>query len=257
MKFSFLVGQLWSGNAARMNILIVYAHPEPASFNAAMTARAAELLGDAGHKVVISDLYAQNFDPVSDRRNFIGMADPGRFDQQVEERAASAPADEHVGFAPDIQSEIEKLRAADLVIFQFPLWWLGMPAIMKGWIDRVFAIGVAYGGGRWFDRGALSGKKAMLSVTIGGPADAYSNHGIYGPIDAVLHPIHRGVLGFVGFQIIEPFIVYGPGRMSTGERALILDQFAQKLSTIDTAPTLPMVRSDEYQNFVRKDHHPL
>lgn len=240
-----------------MNILIVHAHPEPTSFNAALTARAAEVLGASGHRVVVSDLYAQKFDPVSDRRNFTSMADPNRFDQQVEERAASSATDESRRFAPDVQSEIDKLRAADLVIFQFPLWWLGMPAIMKGWIDRVFAIGVAYGGGRWFDRGVLSGKKAMLSVTIGGPADAYSDQGVYGDIDTVLHPIHRGILGFVGFEIIAPFIVFSPSRISAGERSLTLERYAQRLNTINAAPTLPIVRSDEYQNFVRKARQPV
>ncbi len=52
---------------------------------------------------------------------------------------------ERGGKPRDIDAEQRKLVAADAVIFQFPLWWLGMPAILKGWIDRVFAYGLAYG----------------------------------------------------------------------------------------------------------------
>lgn len=232
-----------------MNVLIVFAHHEPASFNAAMLGRAVQELTAAGHDVVVSDLYAMGFDPVSDRRNFTTVASPERLSQQVEEGHAAA----NKGFAPDVQAEIDKLRTADLVIFQFPIWWMGMPAIMKGWIDRVFALGVAYGGGRWFDKGALAGKRAMLSVTMGGPELAYSVNGVYGgSIEMILHPILRGILGFVGFEVIAPFVVYGPGRMNEAERAQALDDYAGRLRTIDTAPRIAPVRSDDYVDFVRK-----
>lgn len=232
-----------------MNILIVYAHQEPASFNGALLRKAVETLMAAGHGVTVSDLHAMGFDPVSDRRNFTTVADATRFSQQAEERFAA----DHGGFAPDLRAEMDKLRAADLVIFQFPIWWMGMPAIMKGWIDRVFAVGVAYGGGRWFDRGVLSGKLAMLTVTMGGPAPAYAHDGVYrADTRAILHPINHGILGFVGFEVIEPFIVHGPGRMSGGERAQALDDYAARLVGIDTAPRLPGLASADYDNFVRK-----
>ncbi|OYY69981.1 NAD(P)H-dependent oxidoreductase [Sphingomonas sp. 28-63-12] len=231
-----------------MHILIVHAHHEPTSFNAAMTERAVAVLTDAGHQVIVSDLYAMGFDPVSDRRNFDSVANPDRLDQQAEEKWASAQQ----GFTADLQAEINKLRRADLVIFQFPIWWMAMPAIMKGWIDRVFALGVAYGGGRWFDRGVLAGKKAMLSVTMGGGPGAYSADGVYGSAESVFHPIHRGILGFVGFDVIEPFIVYGPGRMSDDQRTQALADYAARLTDIDAIPVLPQLQADAFENFVRK-----
>lgn len=86
------------------------------------------------------------FDPVSDRRNFLAMADSSRLKQQVEEEHASSVG----GYAPELQVEMDKLAWCDVLILQFPLWWMGMPAIMKGWIDRVLAIGRAYGGGRYY-----------------------------------------------------------------------------------------------------------
>jgi NAD(P)H dehydrogenase (quinone) len=232
-----------------MRILIVHAHHEPASFNGAMTREARACLTGAGHEVIVSDLYAMGFDPVSDRRNFSTVADPSRLDQQAEERYAAA----HGSFAPALQAEMDKLAWCDVLILQFPIWWLGLPAILKGWIDRVFAVGRAYGGGRWLDRGRLSGKRAMLSVTMGGPEGAFSEEGMYGAsAKAILHPINQGTLGFVGFTVIEPFIVHGPGRMDDEDRLNILASYRSYLLNLENAPTLTMPRSDDYENFLPK-----
>ena len=231
-----------------MRVFIVYAHHEPSSFNGAMVRTAQSALTAAGHLVRVTDLYAAEFDPVSDRRNFTSVADPSRLDQQVEERLAAAAG----GFAPAVAEEMEKLAWCDLLILQFPVWWMGMPAIMKGWIDKVFALGVAYGGGRWFDHGRLAGKSAMLSLTVGGGAEAYSPDGLYGPVDLITHPINHGVLAFTGFSVIEPFIVYGPGRMSVGERAATLARYTGFLERIEQAPRLPQLASAEFDGFVRR-----
>ena len=134
-----------------MNALIVYAHHESASFCGAMLRTATAALRAAGHTVVVSDLYAMGFDPVSDRRNFTTVADTTRLRQQAEE----AHAYQEGGFAPALHTEMDKLAACDLLILLFPIWWLGLPAILKGWVDRVFAVGVAYGGGRCFGSGVM------------------------------------------------------------------------------------------------------
>ena len=225
-----------------MHILIVYAHHEPTSFNGAMLDVALQALVGQGHEVRISNLYEMRFDPVSDRRNFVTVADADRLDQQVEERLASAEA----GFTPDVAAEIEKLLCCDLLILQFPIWWMNMPAIMKGWIDRVFALGIAYGGGRWFDRGRLSGKSAMLAITVGGDRSVYSRDGMYGSIEIATHPINHAILGFSGFSVVEPFVVYGPGRMTDHERRGELERYANRLVHIGTAPRLPQVCSVDF-----------
>jgi len=152
-----------------MNVFFVHAHHESKSFNRAMTRVAVETLESDGHEVVVSDLYAMKFDPISDRRNFVEAKEPDYLKQQVEERHASATG----GFAPDVLSELEKLERCDALIFQFPLWWFGLPAILKGWVDRVFAMGRVYGNGKWFDRGVFAGKRAMLSLTTGGGATMF------------------------------------------------------------------------------------
>ena len=228
--------------------LVVLAHPEPASFTAALARHGISALEEAGHSVELTDLYGMKFDPVSDRRNFITVAKTDRYDQQVEERHASVSG----GFSAELRAEMDRLAACDVLVLQFPIWWLGMPAILKGWIDRVFAIGVTYGGGRWFDRGVMRGKRAMLAVTIGGTDRAYSADGIYGPVVDLLRPINHGILGFCGFDVIEPFIAYAPARKTPEERQEIFAAYAERLMNLDAAPRLPMLHSDDYDHFVRK-----
>jgi NAD(P)H dehydrogenase (quinone) len=217
-----------------VNALIVYAHHEPTSFNAALRDAAASALRESGHGVEVSDLYAMGFDPVSDRRNFGSVFDTTRLQQQAEEAHASRGG----GFAPELRSEMDKLARCDLLIFLFPIWWLGMPAILKGWVDRVFAVGVAYGGGRYFDTGVMKGKRAMCVVTVGGLEPDYDGSGKYAAIDTVLYPVHRGILEFVGFEVLPPFAVYGPNRVDPARRRLYLDALRARMRGIASEPEM-------------------
>jgi len=212
-----------------MKVFIVLAHPEPQSFNAAMFRAAVDALVKAGHEVKTSDLYTMQFDPVSGRHNFTTVKDPTYLKLQMEEMYAS----EAKGFAADIESEIRKIEWCDLMIWQFPLWWFGLPGILKGWVDRVFAMGRTYGGGRIYGAGAFRGKRALLSLTTGGPSSAYVRGGFQGDIDAILRPIQRGMLQFVGFDVLAPQIIYGPVRMEQDQRSHLLAAFANRLKDID------------------------
>ena len=211
-----------------MKAFIVYWHPEPQSFNHAMFETAREALLQAGAEVRVSDLESAEFDPVSDRRNFLEHADPGYFKQQSEELHASATG----GFVDELEAELAKLEWCDLMIWQFPLWWFGLPAVLKGWVDRVFAMGRTYGGGHAYDTGLLRGKRALLSLTTGGPEATYASDGMNGDIDAILRPIHRGMLQFVGFDVLAPQVVYAPVRMSDEARRAELDRYRARLAGI-------------------------
>jgi NAD(P)H dehydrogenase (quinone) len=141
-----------------MKAFIVYWHPEPRSCNAALFRATRETLTDAGHEVRTSDLDTMRFDPVSSRKNFTTIKDPDYFKPQIEEMYAN----EMGGFSPEIETEIGKVEWCDLMIWQFPLWWLGLPAALKGWVDRVFAMGRTYGGSRIYQLGVFRGKRALL-----------------------------------------------------------------------------------------------
>ena len=144
----------------KLNVLIVHAHHEPKSFCNALFRHAVQTLSDAGHAVVTSDLYAQRFDPVSDRRNFTSVFDADYLKQGTEERHATAVD----GFAPDLECEIRKLESCDLLVFSFPLWWFAMPAILKGWVDRTFAYSRIFGGTRMYENGLGQGRRRPLVV---------------------------------------------------------------------------------------------
>ena len=211
-----------------MKVFLVYWHPEPRSFNAAMFRTAIETFSTAGHEVMTSDLHAMRFDPVSSRSNFSTVKDPDYFKPQVEE----AYATEMNGFSPDVETEIRKVEGCDLMIWQFPLWWFGLPAVLKGWVDRVFAMQRTYGGGRIYQSGVFRGKRAMLSLSTGGPEQAYVEGGLQGDISGILRPVQRGVLQFLGFDVLAPQIVYGPARMKQEQRAIALATYARRLQSI-------------------------
>jgi len=95
---------------------------------------------------------------------------------------------------------------------------------------------VAYGGGRYFDSGAMRGKRAMCVVSTGGLPAAYDGSGHYAAIDTVLYPVHRGVFEFTGFEVLQPFVAYGPNRIGNGERAQILEALRARFTDIAPNP---------------------
>ena len=186
-----------------MNVLVVYAHHEPSSFTAAMKNRASEILSHQGHSVIITDLYGLGFSPVAQKWDFVTTAG-GHFNYMLEQ-AHAARLD--LAFSPDIIAEIQKLKTADLVIFIAPLWWGTVPAILKGWFDRVMAMGVAWDSGKIFETGLLRGKQAMLAMTAGGPTDFFGPTGLYKATPTqLLHHINQGLLAFCGMDVHEPFV---------------------------------------------------
>lgn len=204
-----------------MNVLIVFAHPEPGSFNGALKDAAVDALSQAGHQVQVSDLYGMQFNPVVAPDQFPQRANPAAFSLQKEQRHAA----ETGTTAPDVAAEHEKLFWADLVIFQFPLWWGSMPAIMKGWIDRVFSVGTVYGRGT----DGLAGRKAMLSVTASGHGD-YAEGARH--ISAELSHVTGNMLALAKLEVLEPFFVFGPGTMSDADRAGALRRYRQRLLAV-------------------------
>jgi NAD(P)H dehydrogenase (quinone) len=173
------------------------------------------------------------FNPVSGRHNFTTVKDPDYFRPQVEEKFAT----EISGFAPDLEQELQKLEWCDLMIWQFPLWWFGLPAILKGWADRVLAMGRAYGRGRMYDTGVFRGKRALLSLTTGGGSQHYERGGFNGDIQSILRPIQRGIFEFTGFSVLPPHIVYGLNNMTEDQREEALAIYARRLvSIVDESP---------------------
>ena len=208
-----------------MNTLIVYAHPNPRSFNAAMRAVAVDTLTEAGATVQVSDLYAMRFKATLDEYDFKERQNPDFFDPVIEQYHAAMRG----SFADDITKEIEKVEWANLIIFQFPLWSLSFPAILKGWCDRVFANGVAVNV-QTYDP-LLGGKRALLAFTTGAAAAMYAPDGPAEDIDVLL-TFARSMFNMAGIDVLPPFVAYGIPTLSSDEREELLQQYRERLMSL-------------------------
>ncbi|MFI9310951.1 NAD(P)H-dependent oxidoreductase [Streptomyces triculaminicus] len=207
--------------------LIVHAHPEPHSFSTAQMTTAAQALRDAGYRVDVLDLYSDAWAPVLAREEFAPVE--GYFKPQAEQRRAVKDGTLDAA----VKAHLDRLLAADLLVLSFPLWWFSLPAILKGWVDRVFVMGGVFGGDYGlFDEAALAGKRAMLLFTTGGSSKSFRPGGAFGSMDDFLFHIHRGMLEFVGYQALAPVVTYGPARMTDQERIAALDTVRERVAHI-------------------------
>jgi NAD(P)H dehydrogenase (quinone) len=221
-------------------VLIIHAQPEPTSLTRQLVDVSVECLTAQGHEVLQSDLYAMRWKATFDEHDFPQRANR----QRLSFGAESAHAYRHGRQTADVAAEQDKVLAADAVIFQFPLWWYGMPAIMKGWIDRVWAAGLAHnykdaGNAFRYGEGAFKGKRALLSVAVGGPAADYAPRGINAPLEQLLFPITHGSLYFPGFDVLPTFAVYGTGNLTAAGAASAKEAWRNRLEALFEDAPIP------------------
>src|SRR5579864_5924511 len=156
-----------------MNILYVYAHPNTQSFNKQLFDDALTHLQSSQHQIMISDLYQQAFNPVASWQDFTA---PEQITSHQYMLAQQQALKTH-SLTADIMTELDKLQRADHIIFQFPLWWFSVPAILKGWFDRILVKGITYDAGKVFETGLLKGKRASMLISTHSPASAYQTGG--------------------------------------------------------------------------------
>jgi NAD(P)H dehydrogenase (quinone) len=218
-----------------MKVLIVNAHPEPASFNAALKDTAVATLRAQGHEVRVSDLYAMGWKAIVDAEDFSGTrADPQALHVDVEQEHQH----ELGAFPADVAAEQAKVEWCELLIFQFPVWWFSMPAILKGWVERVMARGFAYGTGRKHAKGMFLGRRAMICCTTGTPAATYAPDGIEGGILNLLWPVNNGVFHYLGFTPLPPYVAFAPRQVTADQRQAYLDEYAERLRDIESVEPL-------------------
>jgi NAD(P)H dehydrogenase (quinone) len=219
-----------------MKILIVHAHPEPLSFCTSMMKRMREGFLVQGHEVQVSDLHALQFNPVATADDFSERSNPDYLVYALEQRHAlkqnTLPA--------DIARELQLLKDCDLLVLNFPLYWFSLPAILKGWIDRVFLSGAVYGGRNFYDRGLMKGKKAWVTFTLGGRDHMFGDNSVHGDLNGLLRPVLQGSLGYAGFEVLQPFAAYHVPYISQEARENILVQLDQAVSSLDKREALLM-----------------
>ena len=185
-----------------MNVLVVYAHPNPKSFNQAILEEFTKGLKNGGHNFEVDDLHASKFDPVlktQDLAQFTGGQMP-----------------------PDVLAEQEKIKGADALVFIYPVCWWGFPAMLKGWFDRVMSYGFAY----QFTpakgpEGLLRKKRVLLINTTLAGEDGYK---ALGAKDAMTKIIDDLRIKWCGMSNVEHVFLYSPARVGAGTRNKYLEK---------------------------------
>lgn len=170
-----------------------------------------------------------NFKAALDRDDFLEMQNPERLMPMTEQFNASKTG----SFASDIRDEMEKVEWADLIIFQFPIWYETMPALLKAWFERVLAHGFAHNilEGKINERGFLKGKKAMLSFTSGGEKENFYQDMGGEDKTELLPPIVKA-LRFTGLEMINAFAVFNAVPLSEEDAKNSFDEYKKILSKL-------------------------
>lgn len=146
----------------RPHALVVLAHPRSDSLTAAMAARAHDHLAATGHSVDLLDLFAEGFDPLLRPEDEPDWDDPTKT------------------YSPEVRAHMARIAAADVIVVVFPVWWYALPAIAKGWVDRVWNRGFAY------EPSTLAGKRMYWIGLAGASADHFAAEGLDTALDLQL-----------------------------------------------------------------------
>lgn len=225
-----------------MKIFLVHAHPEPQSFCASLKREAEALLPAVGHELQVSDLYAMRFNPVASAADFGSRSNADYLVYALEQRHNHKAGT----LAPDIQAELDKLQWCDMLLLNFPIFWFSTPAILKGWIDRVLVSGLCYGGLRFYDKGGLKGKRAAITITIGGQPHMFGPDAVHGPLQDMLRHLLRGTLYYVGMDVLPPFIAWHVPYITHEARVELLAQYRERLRTLEQLAPLTFPSLDSF-----------
>lgn len=161
------------------NYLIIYSNPDDKSFSFDIKNRIKEFLKDQGHRVQVRDLYKLNFNPL------LTDCEIRDFERGV--------------YSTDILEEQAFIKWADVIIFVFPIWW-GIPAMLKGYIDKVFSYGFAYEATPQGMRGKLTDKKVYRFSSMRTLNETYDRNGYKA---ALINMIDKGIFEYAGMEVIE------------------------------------------------------
>jgi len=192
-----------------MRHLIVSAHPNKKSFNHAVVETYAMELRERKHRVGCRDLYATNFNPVMSARDLAVIG--------------------HGKASKDIRDEQAAIRRADVLTFIAPLWWSGFPAMLKGYLDRVFCAGFAYVVKQGQYLPGLSGKKGVIITTSAASKEELESGG---SLRALRTIYDEGLMEFTGMELVKHLylssIEPGISRAEGEERLAIVRRFVRR-----------------------------
>ena len=169
-----------------MHILIFFSHPQRDSLTGKIMDSFVEGLNDAGHTTEIADLYRENFQPALTEKELVNQF-------------INSPMPD------DIRAEQERYEKCDAIALVFPIWWWSVPAMMKGWIERVFSAGWAYPVESDTDSSLLDKRKGLVLCTAGGSEQMYKK---YGTADALKQQLEIGTFSYFGVEQVNTHIFH-------------------------------------------------
>jgi NAD(P)H dehydrogenase (quinone) len=212
-----------------MNIYAILVHPERESLNGKLFDQALTFFDKKKYQIETLDLYRSDFNPMA------------IYEQVTDDKELNNYA--HKWFAADArdllpkfsQREIERLKSSDILYLQTPIWWWGLPALMKAYIENVFIYNILFSLENEHSRNPgdstvyklLRGKKMILSVSTGSSEKFISEH--FGSVDALLAPI-KARFEFVGYNILP---VYYSGALSGKKDKVDVEDFEKYLLGLD------------------------
>ena len=191
-----------------MNHLIVYAHPHPESLNHAILDTTVSTLKKNGHEVIVRDLYELDFQPVLRPEDMAAM------------KAGQTPK--------DIKTEQECINDADVITLIYPIWWTGLPAILKGYVDRVFSYGYAYAVGEEGIIKLLKGKKGLIINTHGTPNEEYDEIGMTAGLKVTSD---IGIFDFSGIETVEHLLFGSIGYVNEEDYKSMINKVEETINS--------------------------
>jgi putative NADPH-quinone reductase len=196
---------------------VVYCHPDADSFTAAVCERVVTALRDSGNEVRMTDLYADGFEPALSLQEHIDYLAPSH-------RAA------------EISPYIDNLRWCDALVFVYPTWWSGQPAMLTGWLDRVLLRGVAWDmtdGGTTITA-KLTNVRRLVTIT---------SHGSSKFLNVVEGESGRRVIGRAVRALCHRFArttwlaMYNIDRSTNADRLAFLDRVDRRIRRLSSSTT--------------------
>ena len=181
--------------------LIIFAHPNTNSFTQALVQQAVQASEQQNAQVVVRDLYAMNFQPVLSQAEMKGE------------------------ISQEVLQEQQYIREADLITLIYPVWWMGFPAILKGYLDRVLTHGFAYKTDASGSVGLIHGKKMQHFINLGSNAEEYQANGYAKALDVCLV---NGLFNFCGITDIDHRLFGSLYAITDTDRQAMLNEVFQQ-----------------------------
>lgn len=185
-----------------MKHCIIYAHPSELSFNHAIKEKIISLIDSQGDQYDVIDLYQEQFQPVLSADDFIAL--------------------QNNTVTEDVKRHQKLVADAQNLIFIYPIWWFNQPAILKGWIDRVFSSGFAYRDDEAGFTPLLSDKSATVIVTLGSQKETLIQYGM----DDFMKNMIVGTLNLVGISNVNCQQLYEVPTLTVDDRQTMLDNIS-------------------------------